>query len=316
MHFSFHKEITIKASRKTLLLFLTAYLFQSCVLTNSQVRIARQYYSNLNQVETYCNTLRHAECQVEYERRQLYPESYSKDSLMVEELINNFQNYKIQSSKQDSFSIYVSKLGTYLNSCSVILPRKSSVTPVKDRRVLVAIEDYSSYLPFGIGLTIYKTIYDIVNYSVSLVRIPHTRKKMKEYILHGQEFLPSSNTFITKELNVILNHLENEKILIRQNYLKLITDQAGNTPMDFYQVYNPIFLKKYNLAFTSKELASDLSSIIPEITRTYASLNAEMQKRKRIKKEMSGMSELNCLIAKSKKHFDSVSSSLLENKVQ
>lgn len=291
--------------------------FQSCVLTNSQVRLTKNYYSKLNEIDTYCRTLKEAASQVEYERRQMYPESYSDDSVMVDELIDSYQTYTNEISHSDTLLQKINVLGSYLNNYTILLPKQRTKSTGYDRRVLTAVENFSSYLPFGIGLTVYKTIYDLVTYTTRFFGIPHARKKMKEFITRGEKLVPENANYISQEFKVISEKLVQEEIMIRENYIKLLKNQKTNKePMNYYQTYNPVFLNKYHLAFSCKELSDEIVLLLPALSQTYNSLFEETRKRKKIKSELSGMSDFNILLSRTKKHFATLSQAKGVNKSQ
>jgi len=99
---------------------------------------------------------------------------------MVNELVANYEENVIAQYKKDSIDNAINKIGNYFNSYVSLLP-KSSENKGTNRRVLAAIEDYSSYLPFGIGLTIYKTVYDVINYTARYKNSSSTKKVQNIY---------------------------------------------------------------------------------------------------------------------------------------
>ncbi len=300
-----------------LILYSVLFLifFQSCVLTGSQVKVTKNFYSSVDEVDRQCRTLNEASSTVTYERRLLSPENYSNDSNIVKELVDNYEIYSKEVSSIDSFTISVNALGSYFNNFSSLLPLQKSSPQVYDRKVLSAIENFSSYLPFGIGLTIYKTLYDLVSYTARFIKIPHSRKKMKKYIIKGENLVAGNSEYIIQELQETSRKLETEKELMKQNYLKFLNDQKVNkSPYDYYQTYNPVFLKKYHLASSALELSNALIELIPEVRNAYAALYAETQERKRIKNEIPGFSEMYSGIGKASRQYVIVNEALKQNK--
>lgn len=300
------------------LLFFTFIIFiflQSCALTNSQVKITKQFYNSVGDIGRQCKVLNESANKVTFERRLLSSESYTADSNIVSELVENYEIYYDEVSSIDSFNLSVCQLETYLNGFSKLLPVQKSNAPNYERKVLSAVENFSSYLPFGIGLTIYKTIYDLVSYTARFIKVPHTRKIMKKHIMKGENLVAEDTELILKELLVTSKKLEKEKELIKLNYLQFLKNQKENkSPFDYYQIYNPIFLKKYHLAFTSLELSNALILLIPEVKKAYETLYSETKERKRIKNEFSEFSKMFSAIESTSRHALIVNEALKNNK--
>ena len=309
------KRFLVKGLTGSFFIFLISLSFQSCVLTNSQVKLTKRYYSNLNDIDAYCNTLKEVSSQIEYERKLLYPETYTNDSIMVEELEAIYNTYSDEISHSDSTIQRINVLGNYFHDFSVFLPKQKATTQGYDRRVLSAIENFSSYLPFGIGLTVYKTLYDIVSYTTRFFKIPHTRKKMKEYISRGEFLVPENVLSIKQDFVAISKKLDAEKVLIKENYRKLLNDQkTEKESMDYYQKYNPIFLEKYHLVSSCKDLSEDIILFLSNLAVTHRLLVDETRKRKKIKSDLPGMNEFYSSLANTRKHFSTVSEARTKNK--
>jgi len=291
---------SVKSSHKFLFFLFLAFIFQSCALTNSQFKTAKQFYSSVNNFDKQCHTLKESSFKITYERRLLFPITYNNDSLMVNELVANYEENVIAQYKKDSIDNAINKIGNYFNSYVSLLP-KSSENKGTNRRVLAAIEDYSSYLPFGIGLTIYKTVYDVINYTSRFIKIPHQRKKYKTYITKGEKLVPDNLNIISKEFSKSSLMLDSEKVLIKQNYLLLLQAQKVNkNPYDYYSVYNVNFLKNYNLAILISELNKSMLESISKINASYTMLYNETRNRKRFKNDIIGLSQMNSKLGKTK----------------
>lgn len=285
---------------KILIFISFAFFIQSCALTNSQYKAAKQFYGSVKDFDNQCNSLLEASTKITYERRLLYPVTFSNDSLMVNELISNYENKTNHLYNSDSLNNSINSIGNYFNSYISLLP-KSSENKSTNRRVLSAIEDYSSYLPFGIGLTIYKTIYDAVNYTARFIKIPHQRKKIKIYIGKGEKLVPVNLNIISKEFTKATLMLDSEKVLIKQNYLLFLQAQKVNkNPNDYYSVYNVTFLKNYNLAVLTSEMNKNLLESINNINISYTLLFNETRNRKRFKTDIIGLSQMNINLSKTK----------------
>lgn len=292
--------------KKILILSLCTYLFQGCALTNSQYKTSKQFYSSLKDFDKQCKTLEESSLKIVYERKILFPKTYSNDSVMVNELVTDCEENFIAQYKQDSITIAISQITNYFNIYPTLLP-KSSETKGTNRRALSAIEDYSSYLPFGIGLAVYKTVYDAVDYTGRFFKIPHQRKKIKKYITNGERLVPENLAIISKEFLTISSLLENEKTLIKQNYLLFLQNQSINkNPYDYYSVYNVGFLKNYNLALMTLEMSKNMTESVKSITNSYAHLFSETRTRKRFKSDVIGLLPLNTHLGKSKFVSDKV----------
>lgn len=300
----------IKQLHKLLLFLFLAIIFQNCALTNSQFKAAKQFYSTVNNIDKQFNTFREASFKVAYERRLLNPVTYSNDSIMLNELVSNYEENVIAQYKKDSISNSINTIGSYFNGYVSLLP-KPSENKGTNRRVLSAIEDYSSYLPFGIGLTIYKTIYDIVNYTARFIKIPQQRKRFRNLINDGEKLVPENLNIISKEFSKISLKLDSEKILLKQNYLLFLQAQKINkNPYDYYSIYNINFLKNYNLAVLTAELDKSLLESISKINVSYTALYNETRNRKRFKNDTLGLSQLNSKIAKSKFYYSKVEAAI------
>jgi len=262
---------------------IVSFIFQSCALTNSQYKVAKQFYNSVNNFDKQCYTIKESSSKVTYERRRLFPITYNNDSIMLNELVSNYDENVIAQYKKDSLDIAINLIGNYFNSYITLLP-KPSENKGTNRRVLAAIEDYSSYLPFGIGLTIYKTIYDVVNYTARFIKIPHQRKKFKDLIGKGEKLVPENLDYLSKEFSKISLKLDSEKVLIKENYLMFLHNQQVNkSPYDYYSEYNVIFLQKYNLAALTSEMTKSMIDAIGKINATYLTIYNETHYRKRFK---------------------------------
>ncbi len=282
------------------ILLFVLFIIQSCALTNSQFKTAKQFYSSVNNFDKQCTTLKEASFKVSYERRLLFPVTYSNDSTMVNELISNYEENISSQYKKDSLDIAINSIGNYFNSYVSLLP-KPSENKGTNRRVLAAIEDYSSYLPFGIGLTIYKTIYDVVNYTARFIKIPHQRKKFKNFIGKGEKLVPDNLNIISKEFSKISTKLDSEKVLVKNNYILFLKAQKVNkTPYDYYSVYNVNFLKNYNLSVLTSEMSKNMIESINKINNSYTILYNETRNRKRFKNDVIGLSQMNSQLSKTK----------------
>lgn len=295
--------------------FLLLILFQGCVLTGSQVRITKNFFSSVKDVSKQCKVLPDASITVTYERKLLYPETYSNDSILVKELVENYESYSKEITSNDSFKIKVNDIGRYFHDFTYLLPKQESGNQVYDRKALSAIENFSSYLPFGLGLTIYKTLYDLVSYTARFIKVPHSRKKIKNYIINGETKVPENLDFICKELQTISKKLETEKKLVKLNYSKFLSEQKLNkTPIDYYKIYNPVFLEKYHLASSSSELSNSLIILIPEIKKAYIALYNETSERKKIKNGIPEISKMLSVLTISSRHFVIVNDAMKQKK--
>jgi len=267
--------------------------FYSCSITNSQFKTTKQYFLSLKDIDKKCNNVYSLNTKIIYDRKILYPKTFSNDSIMINELIEALSVRNENALSNDSFKISVNKIKNYINSFDQFLS-KPSESKQSNRRVLNAFEDYSSYLPFGIGLTIYKTIYDISNYSIRLVKIPHQRNKIKKYIKNGNNYFPSNCLITITELNKISSSLDTEKILLKNNYLKFLSEQKINrSPFDYYNNYNNIFLKQYNTIVLTQKLSDALIVLLSSSQKSFKTLFNNIQKRNKLNSDSLNLQEIN-----------------------
>lgn len=295
-------------------LFLFAFL-QSCVITGSQVKATKSFYASVKELDKQCKTIKEATSTVSYERKLLYPESYFNDSVIVNQLVDNYEIYSKEINSTDSFAVCVNTLGGYFDKFSSLLPKEKTNPQISERKVLNAIENFSSYLPFGIGLTIYQTLYDLVSYTARFMKIPHKRKQMKKFILEGKNIVDKNSEYIVMELKETSKKLENEKVSIKENYLKFLNEQKVNkTPNDYYQIYNPIFLKKYHLASTTLDLTNSLIELIPDMQKAYEALYNNLQERNRLKNDIPELSKMYTESGISSRRYVILNDALKQNK--
>lgn len=119
---------------------------------------------------------------------------------------------------------------------------------------------------------------------------------------------------VRENLNIISNEfsktsliLQNEKTLIRQNYLLFLQAQQENkNPYDYYSLYNAKFLENYNLVVMTLEMSKNINESIHTINNSYSILYNETRKRQRFKTDIADLSKMNLHLSKNKFFNDKV----------
>lgn len=267
---------------------LLAYSLTGCALSSSQLRNSNSFYSALEDIDNQILTLNKAVATVKFEREKLYPSGYSNDSTMINELVDSYQAYHKQIYASDTLFQASCTFGSYISGFRNCLP-KPRQGKGSDKKVLRAVEDFSSYLPFGIGLTVYKTLYDFFHYIVTAIKIPVHRKKVKAYITKGENLVPEKSKILLEYSGQTISILDEEMIKLKNDYASFLSSQIENkTSFDYYSLYNPVFLKQYQLAYSARELSLTLSVLLPQVSENYRYLFSETRERKRFKSGIPG----------------------------
>lgn len=270
--------------RRFYLLFFVLIALNGCVITRTQVKATKSFFSSVQELDKQCKLATEASKIVEYQRRLIYPVSFSDDSLMIEELTGNYEKLFSDDSLSEKISSEIASLGNYINGFNSMLPKIQQPAKVYDRGVLLAIENFSSYLPFGVGITIYKTLYDLISYTGSFIKIPRTRKLIRNYVDKGEGVIILKLPATENYLKDISAKLESEKKLIKSNYLLFLSEQNVNkSPYDYYRSYNKNFMGKYHLASSVLELTNELIVLLPEVRNCYSVLLSYNKERNRLK---------------------------------
>ncbi len=289
---------------------LLGYSLTGCALSSSQLRHSNSFYSALEDIDNQILTLNKAVATVEFERKKLNPAGYTNDSTMINELVDSYQKYHRQIYSSDTLFQAAGTFGSYIGGFQNCLP-KPRQSQGSDKKVLKAVEDFSSYLPFGIGLTVFNTVYDIFHYIVSAVKVPVYRKRVRSYITKGENLVPEKSEILLKYSNQAISILDEEMVKLKNDYASFLSSQRENkTSFDYYSLYNPVFLKQYQLAYSAKELSLTLSVLLPQVSDNYKYLFSETRERKRLRGGIPGFVKMNYNIQKTQQQSAAVNEAM------
>ncbi len=295
--------------RKALMFITICLLYTSCVITKTQYRQASDYFQSLSNMTSYCTHVTQALNTVQYQREMMTSSLSTNDSVMIENLSVLYEKFYSSTFITDSFKQAASIFENYINGFAYCIPKPKQTTTSSTKK-LKAVEDFSSYIPLGIGLTIYKTVYDFSYYTINAVRVPFYRKRVKDYILKGKDYLPDRLKNITKQCLWYSDLFDNELLLLKEDYRQFLKLQKDLSSYELYSVYNPIFQKQYRLVYTAKEFSKTLSEIFPLIDTTYTFLYNNVEKRNHLK-EIPRFNELQNKLTKAHGEYTIVKEEVL-----
>ncbi|MFH2095054.1 MAG: hypothetical protein ABIJ16_05085 [Bacteroidota bacterium] len=230
---------------------------------------------------------------LKYEKDLLLFSTEENDTLMVDGLIAAQQEYRSALLEDDSLASAINALDAYFGKFSTYFAPPKETKNSKDRQYMKAIEDISSYLPLGIGTSVYKILYDVVFYLKLFIRQPFKKRIIKKYIDKGHYIVPDNLRIIRNSMPVICDSLEVYNEDIRAAYLLFLREQQSNRePADHFFSYNPLLLRMTDKAWLCDKLAVSVNNSLDNIGAEWEFLYNNTRERKKLEEKSPALPEL------------------------
>ncbi len=269
----------------TCLIVLSTLLCSCSVLSRSQLKTIDRYYTNIENYGLYYRTLQRNLADIRYNRKLLYPKSYSSDTIMVSSLKQAYNEFQSDLKGFDKNINTINQIDSYLKEYKgyVAPPKKIS----NENEYTKKIKDFSSYIPFGIGTSVYEIVFEIVIYTKEFITKPFKVKNIKRYVFKGENFIEKDIIILKKYADSVYTIINLEDSLLGKDYLVFLLNLRDKPDSyEYYAKYNPIFLDQYDKLYQTKKLTEELKLTSIPMIHTYQTLLNITSKRHKIKQNL------------------------------
>lgn len=279
----------MKQSKFTVWVILLSFLLSSCSsLTKTQSKAVNQYFQTVNSYSLYAEEMNISLAHIKLNRIQLYPNSFSEDSIMIESLSQSLKDYRYDMQTKGELKTTLVSYDKYIKDYFLLIPNGFNVIKILES-TSVTIAGF-----FGLSRVAAGAFSNIKSVKIS----PRKAKKIKSHIKHGNPIVENTREQVQFYINTnVLPTLKNEHLLLKENYSKFLENiKNSHDSYNYYAEYNTIFIEHYKLILNTEKFAQNLLAVTNKISVVQNELSQIVDTRQKLESNVKNIHELYLLM--------------------